>query len=185
VDGLRDTVVAAPAGLGGEVATVRTDVNAILGHMDGAEQTLAFGLARPLGANVGVVSQWFGEHPENYAPYGLAGHEGLDYAVAEGSSVLAAQAGTVVEAHQEGPYGLHVVITDAATGVTTVYGHLSFALVPAGQIVQAGEPVGLSGNTGRSTGPHLHFGFKVRNVRNPAYQDWLDPMLGRKLAGGV
>jgi murein DD-endopeptidase MepM/ murein hydrolase activator NlpD len=148
----------------------------------GGEEGGMLGLARPIRSDAGTVSQWFGANPANYAAYGLAGHEGLDYAVAEGTEVLAAHDGKVVEAHEEGPYGLHVLITNDGSGVTTVYGHLSRALVSAGQTVQAGVPIGLSGNTGRSSGPHLHFGYKVRHVRNPAYQDWLDPMLGRTLA---
>jgi hypothetical protein len=187
VNGLRAALVESLGELRGELATLGDDVNAILEHLDGQTPgpapVITFGLARPLDSKIGTVSQWFGEHPENYATYNLAGHEGMDYAVPEGSEVLAAHAGRVVEAHDEGPYGLHVLVTDDATGVTTVYGHLSRILVAVGQTIQVGSLLGLSGNTGRSTGPHLHFGYKVREVRNPAYGDWLDPALGRKLAG--
>lgn len=63
--------------------------------------------------------------------------------------------------------------------MTTIYAHLSKVTVRAGQRVQAGEQLGNVGSTGNSTGPHLHFGLRVAGVRNQAYGNWLDPMLGR------
>ncbi len=81
-----------------------------------------------------------------------------------GSRVLAAAAGQVVRAeldtetaqNPKAGYGLHVRIQHP-DHVITLYGHLSETLVKTGQMVQVGEPIGLSDNTGHSTGPHLHF----------------------------
>ena len=146
----------------------------------GPEVSEDYGLARPV--RIGDVSQWFGERPEVYGPE-LAGHEGIDYGVPVGTAVYAAHSGKVEQAHGEGVYGIHVVVWDEARGVRTVYGHLSALTVAEGDCVCAGDQVGKSGNSGRTEGPHLHFGWQVRGVRNPAYGDWLDPALGRLLYG--
>lgn len=82
-------------------------------------------------------------------------HPGLDIAAAEGSPVWAAAAGEVVEAGWSGNYGLLVRIR--RDGFETVYGHLSGSRVSQGEEVGQGQVIGSVGNTGRSTGPHLHF----------------------------
>jgi hypothetical protein len=85
-------------------------------------------------------------------------HEGVDFAVPQGTPVYAAADGVVTGARPNGGYGNWIRI-DHADGAATVYGHLSrFAprLKPGASVVR-GELVGFSGNTGRSTGPHLHF----------------------------
>jgi murein DD-endopeptidase MepM/ murein hydrolase activator NlpD len=137
-----------------------------------------FALWRPLANGDGEVVQGFGENPALYTPFGLAGHEGLDYAVPIGTPVRAAHQGIAV-VENGGPYGLHVVIRNER--MMTVYAHLSQVLVPNTAAVGPGDPIALSGNTGRSTGPHLHFGWKVFGIHNPAYQDFIDPVLGRIL----
>jgi hypothetical protein len=139
-----------------------------------------FALRRPLADGTGSVKQWFGDNPASYAMYGLAGHEGLDYAIPVGTPVLAAHAGKVT-LDTTGNYGQHVVIANSL--MSTVYAHLSIFKVANGQTVKVGDCIGLSGNTGRTTGPHLHFGYKVAGIRNPAYQDFIDPVIGRKLHG--
>lgn len=85
-------------------------------------------------------------------------HEGVDLAVPRGTPVYAASDGVVTGARPNGGYGNWVRI-DHADGVATAYGHLSrFApRIKPGVRVARGELLGLSGNTGRSTGPHLHF----------------------------
>ena len=90
-------------------------------------------------------------------------HAGLDVAAGVGSPVRAAAAGTVLSAATEGGYG-KVVRLQHAEGTVTVYAHLSEISVAAGQQVPAGHVVGLEGNTGRSTGPHLHFEVRVHDV---------------------
>ena len=83
-------------------------------------------------------------------------HPGIDLAVPEGSDVRAAGGGTVEAAGNDSSYGLFVLLRHPA-GYETMYGHLSRVLVSRGDDVKAGQVIALSGNTGRSTAPHLHF----------------------------
>jgi murein DD-endopeptidase MepM/ murein hydrolase activator NlpD len=83
-------------------------------------------------------------------------HPGTDLAVPVGTPVYAANAGTVTLCRWNGGYGNNVVIQHD-DGVTSVYGHASKLLCRDGEQVQAGDEIALSGNTGYSTGPHLHF----------------------------
>lgn len=83
-------------------------------------------------------------------------HKGVDWAVPTGTSVYASCGGTVAKAGWGSGYG-YVVYIDHEDGRQTRYGHLSKVLVKAGQSVKQGERIALSGNTGVSTGPHLHF----------------------------
>lgn len=86
-------------------------------------------------------------------------HAGTDLGAAEGTPVLAAQAGTVVSADYAGGYGLMVVLDHKVDGteLQSRYAHLSEVLVEPGKSVKKGEVIGLVGSTGLSTGPHLHF----------------------------
>jgi murein DD-endopeptidase MepM/ murein hydrolase activator NlpD len=83
-------------------------------------------------------------------------HAGLDLRAAYGREVPAAAAGRVSFAGQQGGYGLTVVV-DHENGVQTRYAHLSAISVQTGQELAAGEVIGRVGQTGRATGPHLHF----------------------------
>jgi murein DD-endopeptidase MepM/ murein hydrolase activator NlpD len=83
-------------------------------------------------------------------------HPGIDLAVPEGSSVRAAGGGVVEAAGNDTSYGLFVLLRHPA-GYESMYGHLSRVLVSRGDDVRAGQVIALSGNTGRSTAPHLHF----------------------------
>jgi len=85
-----------------------------------------------------------------------ANHPGLDIAVPTDSYVRASGAGTVVDAGEDSVYGRYVVI-DHGEGYTSLYGHASLLLVSRGQHVRQDEVIALSGSTGRSTAPHLHF----------------------------
>ena len=82
-------------------------------------------------------------------------HRGVDIAVPTGTDVYAAHDGTVTEAAFDAYYGNYVVITDSK-GYTTKYAHMDSVTVSAGQSVTKGDPIGKSGNTGSSTGSHLH-----------------------------
>lgn len=96
-------------------------------------------------------------------------HAGIDLAIAEGTRVHAAAPGRVVTAGWEGGYGLLVVL-DHGDGYTTHYGHLSQLLVEGGQFVEVGQVIALSGSTGLSTGPHLHFEVRYNGVAvDPLY----------------
>lgn len=95
-------------------------------------------------------------------------HKGIDWAVPTGTSVNASCGGTVSKAGWGKGYG-YVVYIDHEDGRQTRYGHLSKVLVKAGQSVKQGERIGLSGNTGVSTGPHLHFEILINGTQvNPA-----------------
>lgn len=83
-------------------------------------------------------------------------HKGIDWACPVGTTVRASRGGRVVSAGWNGSYGYSILI-DHGDGVRTRYAHLSKVLVSSGEYVDQGEKIGLSGNTGRSTGPHLHF----------------------------
>ncbi len=83
-------------------------------------------------------------------------HPGVDIAVPSGSPVRASGGGSVLQAGVDSEYGIFVLLEHPG-GIQTMYGHLTRAAVAAGQAVDAGEVIGLSGNTGRSSGPHLHF----------------------------
>ena len=84
-------------------------------------------------------------------------HLGIDIAAADGSPLYAADSGLVVYAGSiGGGYGIMVMI-DHGNGYTTLYGHNSSLLVKCGQSVSKGQQIGYTGNTGNSTGPHLHF----------------------------
>lgn len=83
-------------------------------------------------------------------------HKGVDWAVPTGTSVYASCGGTVAKAGWGSGYG-YVVYINHADGRQTRYAHLSKVLVKAGQSVSQGDRIALSGNTGVSTGPHLHF----------------------------
>lgn len=89
-------------------------------------------------------------------------HLGIDYRAAIGDKVPAANAGKVVFAGDLFYTGWTVII-DHGLDIFTVYGHLSKTLVKAGDMVERGQIVALSGNTGRTSGPHLHWGVKVQN----------------------
>ena len=96
------------------------------------------------------------------------GHGGMDLAVPTGTPIRAALGGTVVVSkYNAGGYGYYVMI-DHGNGLATLYGHCSKLLAKVGQTVEAGDIIALSGSTGRSTGPHLHFEARVNGERtNP------------------
>lgn len=84
-------------------------------------------------------------------------HYGTDMSLSIGDTVRAAYSGKVrIASYEGGGYG-HYVVLRHPNGLETVYGHLHRRIVTEGTVVRAGDPIGLGGNTGRSTGPHLHF----------------------------
>ena len=92
-----------------------------------------------------------------YRPRRRRAHNGIDIKVQRGDTIRAAFDGKVrITAYQRRGYGHYVVIRHG-NGLETVYAHLQRKLVTEDQNVKAGDPIGLGGNSGRSTGPHLHF----------------------------
>ncbi|MGK6343639.1 M23 family metallopeptidase [Chryseobacterium sp. DT-3] len=90
-------------------------------------------------------------------------HKGLDIAVAYGSDVRAAAAGTVIFSGQKGGYG-NCVIVSHGNGLATLYGHLSQLVSKVNDKVKVGQVIAKSGNSGRSTGPHLHYEVHKNNT---------------------
>lgn len=94
-------------------------------------------------------------------------HEGMDIATPHGQTILAPSDGTVVFRGFEGGYG-NVLVLDHGYGVKTRYGHLSQIAVALGERVKRGAQIAAVGNTGKSTGPHLHYEVRVNGVpENP------------------
>jgi len=110
----------------------------------------------------GRVTSSFGEREDPFNGEG-AFHAGIDISAPTGTLVRATGDGLVTQASQENGYGREVVV-DHGHGVRTVYGHLSGMVVLAGQHVTRGQVIGYVGQTGRSTGPHLHYEVRINNV---------------------
>lgn len=124
-----------------------------------------------------AVTQRFGMRPEVYGKWGLPGHEGIDFGLPRGTPVLAVDDGTVNMLKTVGNYGNHVRIVHSWG--ESVYAHLDRFTVASGSDVKAGDMVGLSGNTGNTEGPHLHFGMRVapffRDGKFDPYQGFCNP----------
>ncbi|NLK50421.1 MAG: M23 family metallopeptidase, partial [Candidatus Cloacimonetes bacterium] len=93
--------------------------------------------------------------------------QGVDYKASHGTPVMAVANGTVTEAHYAGGWGNQIRIKHPS-GLITQYAHLSSIGVKRGQNVKKGQVIGRVGSTGKSTGPHLHFGL-MKNGQ------WIDP----------
>ena len=110
---------------------------------------------------VGQITSRFGYRRSGF-------HNGLDIAAPTGTTVFAADSGTVIFAGYRAYYGRLVEIDHGGGKTVTVYGHNSTLLVKVGDQVKKGQPIARVGSTGRSTGPHLHFEVKVDGApRNP------------------
>jgi murein DD-endopeptidase MepM/ murein hydrolase activator NlpD len=119
------------------------------------------------------ISSTFGNRKDPFTG-GRAFHAGLDFPAPRGTTVLSAGFGKVSFVGEKSGYGNLVEITHT-TGLITRYGHLSAFLVKEGQVVDMGTPIAKVGSTGRSTGPHLHFEVRRKDVA-------VDP--GKYLAAG-
>jgi len=114
----------------------------------------------------GWVTSDFGQRLDPYTAERVM-HAGLDIAAPHGKEVISPSDGTVVFAGLEGGYG-NVLVIDHGYGIKTRYGHLAKITVKAGERIKRGQVVGAVGNTGRSTGPHLHYEVRVNGVsQNP------------------
>ena len=112
---------------------------------------------------------------QKYADFGLLGHDGVDFDLPEATPVLATDDGEVVRVRDNGDYGATVVIQHSWG--RSYYGHLSLITKKEGDKILRGYPLGLSGHTGLSTGPHLHFGIKPNeNDMNNGYYGKINPL---------
>jgi murein DD-endopeptidase MepM/ murein hydrolase activator NlpD len=128
-----------------------------------------------------TVTQLFGGNPNSEAYVNargqrVIGHDGIDIACAVGTPVYPAWSGilTVIDDGSRG-FGLHALVTDPARGRTALYGHLSAVDYQSGQQLAIHTPFASSGNTGYSTGPHVHFGIYHGQVDN-GYGGASDPI---------
>jgi murein DD-endopeptidase MepM/ murein hydrolase activator NlpD len=127
-------------------------------------QTLPTGI--PIGGDY-RVSSGFGLRNDPFTGT-LARHEGLDFTAATGTPILSAADGVVTRSGWEETYGNIVEVTHAE-GFVTRYAHISRRLATEGQKVKRGQRIAEVGNTGRSTGPHLHYEvFRFGRVLDPA-----------------
>lgn len=132
--------------------------------------------------DVVAITQHFGAMGVDYSQFGLKGHHGIDLVASTGTPVYAPEAGKI----EASANGLNDKYTERfASGETIILigqyehwlMHLSSRLVQAGQFVQAGQLIGYSGNTGFSTGPHLHWGVRPLNPDlNNGYRGFIDPL---------
>lgn len=117
-----------------------------------------------------IVSQWFGEDFKHWVngreewfykeTYKLAGHPGIDYKCPIGTPILSMNDGVCMYAGFDTTNGNLIQIWNEVEGFKTLYGHCSSFKVKQGDKIKQGDLIALSGNTGASTGPHIHVGFK-------------------------
>lgn len=132
------------------------------------------------------ITQKFGSNSQMYKQFRLKGHNGIDFRTRFDDTpkgrcyVYAAKQGTVIAVGNEGKrgYGKFIRIQHYKDE-QTVYAHLHTAKVKVGQKVKTGELIGITDNTGFSTGPHLHFGFRPWNwkqLTKNGYSGYVDPL---------
>jgi septal ring factor EnvC (AmiA/AmiB activator) len=120
------------------------------------------------------LTQVFGVNPQMYAQFGLKGHNGLDYGLPNSTKVLAPHNGKVIESTLDTKgYGLYVKIENSIEG--SLLAHCKELRVGVGDIVEEGQLVALSDNSGNSTGPHLHWGYyRIPRDRKNGYAGFID-----------
>jgi murein DD-endopeptidase MepM/ murein hydrolase activator NlpD len=144
-----------------EILRERTDVKNAFALSDNLAQSWKNGFILPL---KGRISGHFGnQRIFNDVPKNP--HNGTDIAAPNGTKVLAAGDGKILLAGGNYFYSGNMVIIDHGQGLQTIYAHLSKVLVKVGDVVKKEDIIGLVGATGRATGPHLHWGATVNNVR--------------------
>jgi len=131
-------------------------------------------MLKPFKGTYRLTQKWGGNY-EMYKRFGLKGHNGTDWGTPNGTPILAPHSGKVLErAYDKEGYGNYIKIENDKFG--SILGHLKRFDVKVGDTVKEGQQIGLSNNTGFSTGPHLHWGLypKPRN-RGNGYSGTVDP----------
>jgi len=143
------------------LATVRTETKNLRGLRPFVGQVVRTLAALPLRWPVrAAVSSEFGRRRSPWSGEAEF-HDGIDIAAHEGTRVLAPSAGRVAFVGATPEYG-NTIVLDHGNAIRTRFGHLERAMVKLGQRVERGQAVALTGNTGRSTGPHLHYEILVQ-----------------------
>lgn len=127
----------------------------------------------------------FGAVPDNeeikkkFQEWGITGHHGIDYGLPQGTEVVAANTGQVIQSGKNGDFGISVTL-EHPWG-QSIYAHLKETKVGVGDTPAAGDVIGLSGRSGAAFGEHLHFGIKLKDAdASNGYLGFTDPR--RKLA---
>ena len=163
-----------------QIADISTMLKSLQGQIDTSGSQLSalenVILSRQLGQEIhpegrpvstGYMSSGFGRRVDPFTG-GTEFHEGIDFAAPEGTQIRAVAAGIVTYAGPRGGYG-NMVQVDHGNGYSTRYGHAYKVLVHVGETVNRGDALALVGDTGRSTGPHVHFEvLKFGHEVNPA-----------------
>ncbi len=145
-------------------AEMMKSARAQVGKIDSALFTAGF--IRPVKG--GRISGVFGsQRIVNGTPRNI--HNGVDFSLSEGTPVYAASDGIVVIAGEDFYYNGNFILLDHGHGLSSIYLHLNKLNVSSGDLVKKGDKIGEVGSTGRSTGPHLHWGVQLYNKR-------IDPM---------
>ncbi len=134
---------------------------------DGVMASPKYAAVSPTKSSGGYSANFVHPAPGSIKTQGIHGYNGIDFGGAHGSNIRAAASGEVIVSKSggwNGGYGSYIVIRHN-DGTQTLYAHLSQNYVGVGAWVGTGQSIGAMGNTGRSTGSHLHF--EVRGARNP------------------
>lgn len=143
-----------------------------------------------------TLTQGFGENPQNYQQFGLNGHEGLDFIPKDADKkVYAVESGIVREDFddpvQGKSYGNNVVIFVPTNRRLWTYAHLAENFVKKGDRVLRGQPIGIMGSTGNTSGAHLHLGLRQTDASgnplniNNGFKGFVDPAPAVKLLTGL
>ncbi|WP_027398783.1 murein hydrolase activator EnvC family protein [Anaerovorax odorimutans] len=152
-----------------EADRLTAEINALQGNSGNTQYTGSGKLAWPVPGQSRVTSEF--TNRINPITGKAEKHLGIDIAAPTGTSIVAAESGTVIKAGYNNSYG-YMVIIDHGGGIATVYGHNSRLAVSVGTVVARGQTISYAGSTGMSTGPHLHFEVRVNGqYQNP--RNWL------------
>jgi murein DD-endopeptidase MepM/ murein hydrolase activator NlpD len=143
-----------------------------------------------------ILTQGFGENPQNYSQFGLDGHEGLDYVPRDADKKVYAVESGIVTSDVDDPvtgksYGNNVVVHVPTNRRLWTYAHLAENYVNKGEKVLRGQALGLMGSTGNTTGPHLHLGLRLTDAAGKpldttnGFRGFIDPAPVIRLLTGL
>lgn len=172
--GITPDLPAEPSAIGGpllpaqdvpDAASLADDANAVMEALSRYKSARSAIEPAPLHRPLAVAARRSSNFGNRRDPFtrAKAFHAGIDFAAPSGATVLSTGRGKVVFAGRRSGYG-NLVEIDHGGGLSSRYAHLSAFLVKAGQNVQSGTPIARVGSTGRSTGPHLHFEIRRKDV---------------------
>lgn len=151
-------------GVGGEFRPISADLPFSAEYNSKAQQALANIRMLPIGVpHAGQLNSRFGNRANPFSGRGGENHSGLDFKGNIGEPIQATADGEVIQAGHAGGYG-NVIKIKHGFEYETLYAHLSEINVSMGQKIKAGDVIGKLGNTGRSTGPHLHYEVRLNGT---------------------